>query len=128
MNLAVVPLYAVLLAALFIALSIRAIGARRIAKVAIGPLGRDALDRRLRAHANFAEYVPFALLLFAFAEMRGAPGIALHAGAALLTLGRFSHAWGVSRAPENFRFRVAGMAMTFTAVAAGIAAILATYL
>jgi uncharacterized protein len=128
MNLVVVPVYAALLALLFVALSIRAIGARRTAKVAIGPLGREALDRRLRAHANFAEYAPFALLLLALAEARGAPGVALHAGAALLVLGRLSHAWGVSRAPENFRFRVAGMGMTFTAIAAGLAAIFATYL
>lgn len=128
MNLVVVPIYAAVLAVLFVALSIRAIGARRAAKVAIGPLGREALDRRLRVHANFAEYAPFALLLLALAEARGAPGVALHAGALILLIGRVSHAWGVSRAPENFRFRVAGMAMTFAAIAAGIAAILTTYL
>ncbi len=128
MSLAVVPVYAAVLACLFVALSIRAIGARRTAKVAIGPLGRETLDRRLRAHANFVEYAPFALLLLAFAETRGAPGFALHAGALLLLVGRASHAWGVSRAPENFRFRVAGMAMTFTSIAIGIAAIVATYL
>jgi uncharacterized membrane protein YecN with MAPEG domain len=128
MNLVVVPVYAAVLAVLFVALSIRAIGARRIAKIAVGPLGREALDRRLRAHANFAEYAPFALLLLAFAETRGAPDFALHAGALLLLVGRASHAWGVSRAPENFRFRVAGMAMTFAAFVAGISAILATYL
>jgi uncharacterized protein len=128
MNLFVVPLYAVLLAILFVVLSIRAIGARRIAKVAVGPLGREALDRRLRVHANCAEYAPFALLLLALAEARGAPDFALHAGGAVLVLGRLSHAWGMSRVPENFRFRVAGMGMTFAAYVFASVAIAATYL
>jgi uncharacterized membrane protein YecN with MAPEG domain len=128
MNLVVVPIYAALLAVLFVVLSIRAIGARRIAKVAVGPLGREALDRRLRVHANCAEYAPFALLLLALAEARGAPGFALHAGAAVLVLGRLSHAWGMSRVPENFGFRVAGMGMTFAAYAFAFVAIAVTYL
>ncbi|MFN8702730.1 MAG: MAPEG family protein [Rhodospirillales bacterium] len=128
MNLVVVPIYAALLAILFVVLSIRAIGARRIAKVAVGPLGREALDRRLRVHANCAEYAPFALLLLALAEARGAPGFALHAGAAVLVLGRLSHAWGMSRVPENFGFRVAGMGMTFAAYAFAFVAIAVTYL
>ena len=30
------------------------------------------------------------------------------------SLQRACHAWGVSRSPEDFRFRVTGMAVTFT--------------
>jgi uncharacterized membrane protein YecN with MAPEG domain len=82
----------------------------------------------LRVHANCAEYAPFALLLLALAEARGAPGFALHAGAAVLVLGRLSHAWGMSRVPENFGFRVAGMGMTFAAYAFAFVAIAVTYL
>ena len=58
----VIPAYAALLALLFIALSIRTIRARRAHKVAIGTGGHAAVERAMRVHANFAEYVPLALL------------------------------------------------------------------
>lgn len=128
MTPAIVPLYAIFLAALYFILSVRAIGARRLGRKAIGPIGEAALDRRLRVHANFAEYVPFVLLLLAFAEMRGAPPAALHFAGAVLAAARLSHAWGVSQPAENFRFRVAGMAGTLAALWSAVAAILASYL
>lgn len=114
MVLSVVPHYAALLALLFVALSVNVIRGRRSGKVALG-IGSDAaLERRVRVHANFAEYVPFALLLIAMAEIRGAPGILIHLLCASLLIGRAAHAWGVSRAPEDFRFRVGGTAATQT--------------
>ena len=127
MTLAIVPLYAAVLAALYFILSVRAIGARRLGRKAIGPIGEAALDRRLRVHANFAEYVPFVLLLLAFAEIRGVPSGALHFAGAVLVAGRLAHAWGVSQPMENFRFRVAGMSGTFTALWSAVAAIVASY-
>ena len=86
MTLAVVPFYAVLLGLLYLGLSIRAMSARRTARKAIGPLGTEALDRRLRAHANFAEYVPLVLILLAFAELRGVPVLLLPSDAEGLPL------------------------------------------
>jgi uncharacterized membrane protein YecN with MAPEG domain len=127
MALSIVPLYAALLGTLFVVLTARAIMARRSARVAIGPLGSEALDRRVRAHANFAEYAPFALLLLAFAELREAPDSTVHAGALALLIGRAAHAWGVSRTPENFKFRTVGMVSTFASYALAIAAIAITY-
>ena len=60
--------YAALLAMLFMVLSFRTIEQRRNARVEIGT-GEDAeLLRRYRVHVNFAEYVPFALLLLGLAE------------------------------------------------------------
>jgi len=128
MTIETVPIYAALLGALFVVLSVRAIGARRAARVAIGPLGQVPLDRRVRAHANFAEYAPLALLLLAFAELRGVPAPALHAGCAVLLVGRAAHAWGISQAAENFRWRVGGMAATFAAYAIAVAALAVGYL
>lgn len=118
MSIAIVPLYAALLALVFVALSLRVIGARRSAKVAIGVSGDAMLERRARVHANFAEYVPFALLLLALAELRAAPALLLHGLCLVLLLGRAAHAWGVSNPSEDFRFRVAGMAATFTVIIA----------
>ena len=55
--------YASLLALLFVFLSFRVIGWRRLKKVEIGHGDDNQLLRRMRVHANFAEYVPFTLLL-----------------------------------------------------------------
>ncbi|MBI1244930.1 MAG: glutathione metabolism protein [Alphaproteobacteria bacterium] len=128
MSLEIVPLYSVPFAALYFVLSVRAIGARRAGRKAIGPIGEAALDRRLRVHGNFAEYVPFVLLLLAFAELRGAPAAGLHVACVILLAARLAHAWGVSQTAENFRFRVAGMGGTFTALWSALAMIVATYL
>jgi len=127
MALEVVPIYAALLGLLYLFLTVRAIGARRAGRKAIGPLGEERLDRRMRAHANFAEYAPLVLLLLAFAELRGAPPVFLHVTCAMLAAGRCAHAFGVSRMPENFRWRVAGMAGTLTALALAALLLLAGY-
>ncbi len=102
--------------ALFVLLSINVIEGRRAQRVAIGVSEAGDLERRVRVHGNFAEYVPFALLLTATAELRGAAPVVLHGLCASLLLGRLAHAWGVSRTDEDLRFRVAGMAATFAAI------------
>ncbi len=117
--LAVTPIYAGLLALLFVALSLRVIGLRRQANVALGH-GQDIrLERRLRVHANFAEYAPLALMLIALAELQGNPAWLLHGLGLALLLGRMLHAFGVSQEPEDYRFRVTGMAMTFSVLITG---------
>lgn len=122
--LTIVPIYAAMLAVMFVALSIRVIALRRASKLPLGFQGAVALERRVRAQGNFAEYVPLALLLLAFVEMRGAPAWLVHAMALVLIAGRLSHAYGVSQLRESFAFRVSGMAMTFTVILSAALAIL----
>jgi uncharacterized protein len=110
----IVPVYAAVLAFIYIVLSAQVIQARRSAKVAIGTRGDVRLERKMRVHANFAEYVPFALLLATFMELEGRPGWLLHLLCLGLVAGRIVHAYGVSQEHENFRLRMAGMATTFT--------------
>jgi uncharacterized membrane protein YecN with MAPEG domain len=112
----VTPVYAALLALIFVALSIRTIRLRRRYRVAIGDGDNEPLQRAARVHANFAEYVPLALLLVYFAETGGAPALLVHTLCVALVCGRMSHAWGVSQPRENFRFRVTGMALTFSVI------------
>jgi uncharacterized protein len=112
----ITTLFSGLLALLFIALSVRVIGARRGAGVAIGDGGDKTLARRARVHANFAEYTPMALLLMGLAEIGGAAKIQIWMAGGLLFVGRIIHAYGVSQAKEVLAFRVAGMAMTFAAI------------
>ncbi len=127
MHIEIVPFYAALLGLVYLALSVRAIRARRAAKKAVGVLGDEALDRRVRAHANFAEYVPLILLLLVFAELRDLPEALVHLGCVSLVAGRCSHAWGVSQSPENFRFRIFGMFATFLALVIAATLLLASY-
>jgi uncharacterized membrane protein YecN with MAPEG domain len=122
--LTIVPIYAAILAVMFVALSIRVIALRRTSRLPLGFQGDVGLERRVRAQGNFAEYVPLALLLLAFVEMRGAPAWLLHALALVLVAGRLSHAYGVSQLRESFAFRVSGMAMTFTVILCAALAIL----
>ena len=112
----ITPLYGALLALLFIALSVRTIAARRALRIAVGDAGNPEMLRRMRVHANFAEYVPLTLLLFYMLEMQGAPPWLLHGLCLCLLAGRLSHAYGVSQVRETFSFRVSGMAMTFAAL------------
>lgn len=122
----IVPWYAALLALLFVVLAVRVIGSRRSERITIGAGRSAALERRIRVHANFAEYVPFTLLLLSMAELRGASPVLLHLLCLVLLAGRLSHAWGVSQDPEDFRFRTAGMGSTFAVLVGGATLIAAT--
>jgi uncharacterized membrane protein YecN with MAPEG domain len=118
----VVFLYAALLAMVFVVLSVRTLLLRRRLGIAIGDGGDPRMLRAMRAHANFAEYVPLSLLLLFFVEAAGASSLFVHALGASVLAGRLSHALGVSRVDERYAFRVAGMALTLTpiVVAAGL--------
>ena len=117
--------YAALLAVLFLYLSVRVIGWRRQRRVEFGH-GEDLeLLRRMRVHANFAEYVPFALLLMALAESMVPPDLVVHLAGLLLIVGRLLHAYGTSQSPPIMRYRVYGMTLTFSAIALAAIACLA---
>lgn len=109
-------LYAAALATLFVVLSVRTLLLRRTLGIGLGDGGDERMLRAVRAHANFAEYTPLALLLLFMLELQGATSGWVHGLGLCLLLGRLSHAFGVSRAPENYLFRVFGMAMTFTTI------------
>jgi uncharacterized protein len=114
--------YASLLAVLFLFLSIRVVGWRREHRVELGHGDNAELLRRMRVHANFAEYVPFTLLLMALAESMTPPRPLLHLVGIILVVGRIMHAYGLSQTPQILRYRVWGMTLTFTAL--GIAALI----
>ena len=120
-------LYAALLTLLFVALSIRVIRLRRRLQVALGDSGNEPLLRAISVHSNFAEYVPLGLVLLYLVEGQGAHPILLHGLGVCLLIGRLSHAFGVSRANEDYRFRVVGMALTFTTLIGSSAYLLFAY-
>jgi uncharacterized protein len=113
----IVPVYAGVLALIYIVLAVRVIRARRSARIAIGTGGNAKLARAIRVHGNFGEYVPLALLLLAFMEMQGRPAWWINVLCLGLIAARLVHAYGVAQEKENFRFRTAGVATTFIVLA-----------
>ena len=113
---AITPVYAAIIALIYVTLSVRTLRLRHRFKVGIGDGEQPLLARAVRAHANFSEYVPIALLLIYFVEVGDIASIWIHALCAPLLLGRFVHAYGISQVEEDYRFRVFGMALTLTVI------------
>jgi uncharacterized membrane protein YecN with MAPEG domain len=124
----VIPIYAALLALFYVYLSARTIGVRRKAKISIGDGGDEEMMRAMRMHANFSEYAPIALILLAFIDLQSGPIWLLHSLGVLFVIARLSHAYGISSVQAPGKFRVAGMAGTFTTIAISALWLLNTYL
>lgn len=124
----IVSLYAALLTFLFVALSVRTLRLRRSLGIGIGDAGNERMLRAMRVHSNFAEYVPLSLILLYLVEGQGAYPLLLHGLCLCLLVGRLSHAFGVSQNNENYRFRVLGMALTFTTLVASSAYLLFAFM
>jgi uncharacterized membrane protein YecN with MAPEG domain len=110
----VTTLIACILATFFIRLSFGVIRLRRHHKVGLGDGGVDDLERAIRAQANFAEYVPLALILMACLEFNGAPLWLIAILGVALVAGRVIHAKGINQPPPHFRNRIIGMKFTIT--------------
>jgi uncharacterized membrane protein YecN with MAPEG domain len=109
----IVPIYAALLTFIYIFLSSRVIQSRVVNRIGLGTGGHRGLERRMRIHANFAEYVPLALLLLAFMEMQERPLWLLHLLCAALVLARIGHTLALWDEKEISWLRVASVSMTF---------------
>lgn len=108
----ITAVYAGPLALLFLWLSARVILHRRSLGVSLGAGGDATLERRMRAQANCAEYLPIGLILLGLAEVNGAPGWALHLLGLMLLAGRVAHGVGFTFDDRNMTTRVAGTALT----------------
>ena len=110
----VTPLYAGILAIWFVLLSFHVIARRRSGKIGLGDGGDPDMQRRIRGHGNFAEYVPFALLLIALLEIGGTtPFWALHALGVTLVIARLLHGYALSFSEHFFLGRFLGTVLTF---------------
>ena len=98
---------------IFIKLSFAVIALRRKNKVGLGSGGHEDLERAIRAQANFAEYVPFGIILIACLELNGAPWYLVLLSGLALIIGRLIHARGMNTPPPDFSLRVTGIKFTF---------------
>jgi len=93
-------------------LMMRAGQVRLSGKVSLGDGGNQTLMARIRAHGNYAENTPLALIgLFALALLQAAP-IALHIFGGGFLLGRVLHAAGMSAPNSEGKGRAIGMLLT----------------
>jgi uncharacterized membrane protein YecN with MAPEG domain len=114
----VTPVYAGLLVLWFLVLAWRVIR-RRGHGISLGDGGDPALLRVIRGHANFAEYVPLALLLMAILELCNFSAYVLHGLGAMLLIGRLLHGYAFSFT-DKFQFgRFWGTALTFLVLGVG---------
>ncbi len=113
----ITPLYAGILALLYFALSYRVVQMRGRGQPSLGDGGDLALLRRIRGHANFAEYVPLILLMIGLLELGGFPAYLLHALGTTLVVARVLHGYALSYT-DSFKFgRFWGTALTFILLA-----------
>ena len=114
----ITAIIASILTIIFIKLSFSVIALRRKNQVGLGSGGHDDLERAIRAQGNFAEYVPFGIILIACLELNGAPWFLVALLGVALIIGRLIHAKGIHVPPPNFSKRVLGMKITFSTLIA----------
>ena len=105
-------IYAGLSGLLLVWLAYRTIKARRVNKIKLGDGGVFELQSAIRAHGNFAEYMPITIILLFLFEYNGAPVWMIHLIGTTFLIGRLIHAQGLLK--DNLRKRVQGMGVTLT--------------
>lgn len=125
MSFPVTLFYGGALALWFLVLTIRVIQGRgQPGGPSLGDGGDAGLQRRIRGHANFAEYVPLILVLLAMLEVNGASTLLLHGIGAALLIGRLLHGFTFAFTEHFALGRVAGIVLTLVSLlTAGVAAL-----
>ncbi|MBH2000575.1 MAG: MAPEG family protein [Sphingomonadaceae bacterium] len=96
-------------------------------KLLHGDAGHSLLARRMRAHANYIEYTPIVLILFALVEMAIGASLWLWIAALAYIVARVAHAFGMD-ADEPTAWRAGGALVTWVVmVAMAIAALTIAY-
>ena len=96
---------------LYIVLMLRIVRMRFQNRISLGDGGNAEILKRIRAHGNFAEYVPLLLILMGLLEMAGTDKTWLSLAGVVLVLCRMSHVVGIHRPAPNF-FRALGVVGT----------------
>ena len=128
-KLPITSLTAAILALVFVILSIRVVRGRLSTKTSLGDgaagsvasgaeVGASSLVVALRAHGNFAEYVPLSLLLLGLIEAHGTSRTAVMGLAAMLVVARIAHPFGLARRTPNLP-RAAGFMLNVAMLAGG---------
>jgi uncharacterized membrane protein YecN with MAPEG domain len=123
----ITALYAGLLALILVVLSARVIRGRVTDKISLGD-GGGTLSTRIRAHGNFIEYVPMALILIGLLESRGTAGWLLHVLGIVLVVSRLLHPFGLTMKSPNAARAVGASGTLIVLLVAGILLLLSVLL
>jgi uncharacterized membrane protein YecN with MAPEG domain len=107
--------YLGILGLLYAVLGLQVSRLRRGNKVLFGDGDNIKLRSAIRAHANFAEYVPIIVLMVAMLESFGLPAPTVHLLMAALLVARLLHPLGMYVGPRTLQFqicRVGGIVLT----------------
>ena len=123
----VTPLFASIFALIYLYLSFGVIKFRLNHQVSLGTGEHSDLEKAMRTHGNFAEYVPLCLiLLFLLENLTLSTNLAFWLGC-LLLVSRVSHAVGMNNS-KLFKCRQFGMIGTFLVLLISSLAMLWVYL
>lgn len=106
--------FASVLTFIYIKLALNVISLRGKNQISLGSGGVDELERAIRTHGNFSEYVPISLILMGCLELNHAPWWLVSIFGLSLTIGRVLHSLGMTDSTPNFTRRILGMKLTLT--------------
>ncbi|MEO2265950.1 MAPEG family protein [Pseudoalteromonas pernae] len=110
----IVSIYAAILALVYVQLSLYVVKVRTEKRQSLGTGDHEELNRAIRAHSNFIEYVPFALILLFLNEYQGMASHYVHILGIVFVIGRLLHASNIAQINEKLKIRVLSMLLTFS--------------
>jgi uncharacterized membrane protein YecN with MAPEG domain len=122
--LTVTMLYGGSLALWFLVLGVCVVKRRQVG-ISLGDGGDVLLQRAIRGHGNFVEYVPLALILLAALELSGTSPYVLHALGLTLLTARLLHGYALSFTSQFVFGRVWGTGLTY--IVLGVEAVMCLY-
>jgi hypothetical protein len=120
----ITALYAALQGLVMIGLLIPLGRLRTRTNVSLYDGGNPELAAAIRRHANWSEYIPFALLLLLLLELCGAPAGLLHGLGLTLLAARIVHPFGIDPAVMRRPLRGIGAGATMLVIAVSIVALM----
>ena len=113
-----------ILSLFYLGLGARVVWIRRRDLVGLGHGENRALQRAIRAHGNFAEWVPMLLLAMLLLEFEGVERGSLHLFGISLVFSRILHAIGLTKSSGKSWGRFLGAGLSFTLLALAGAALI----
>ena len=116
MVFSVTPVYALLVALIWLVLWFRVRNRRAALKQSIGDGGDAELHLRIRQHGNCQEWAVFLLIMMIVAEGSGVSALWLHVSGVLLVLGRVAHPFGLHTEKSGTPLRYVGNSTNLVAL------------
>jgi len=112
----ITALYAGILGLILVGVAFPAGFLRGKKNISIGDGGDRELLLAMRRHANFVEWVPFALILIGLLELNDVRATAIHALGATLVVASLCHAFGIKADTMKSTGRLIGATLTMLVV------------